>query len=155
MTRSKNKKVIALGIATIALIASGAALGGSTGSVRLSAKMNARQVVPKKPKGNVAHARGTLTAALSGEGKSWKLKWRLTYRRLDHPTLVIADVHYGKPGKFGPIIVRLCGPCKSGQRGVKKVKSAWVDAIKLGDSFITLITGKNRNGEIRGQITPR
>jgi hypothetical protein len=27
-----------------------------------------------------------------------------------------------------------------------------VPAIKLGNSFVTLITGKNPNGEIRGQI---
>jgi hypothetical protein len=27
-----------------------------------------------------------------------------------------------------------------------------VDAIERGDSFVTLITGKNPNGEIRGQI---
>ena len=95
---------------------------------------------------------GTLTATLSGAGARRKLSWRVTYRKLDHPRLVIADIHYGKPGRFGPVIVRLCGPCKSGQHGVKKVKSAWVDAIENGDSFITLITGKNPNGEIRGQI---
>ena len=36
--------------------------------------------------------------------------------------------------------------------GVVKVKSCVGAAIKAGDSFITLITGKNPNGEIRGQI---
>jgi len=114
--------------------------------------MNARQVVPKKPKDNVARARGTLTGTLSGARARWKLSWKVTYRKLDHPRLVVADIHYGKPGKFGQIIVRLCGPCKSGQHGVKKVSSLWVDAIERGNSFITLITGKNPNGEIRGQI---
>jgi hypothetical protein len=86
---------------------------------------------------------------------TWKLSWRLTYSSLDHPTIVIADIHYGKPGKFGPILVRLCGPCKSGQRGTKKVKAIYVPMIKSGNTFITLITGKNPNGEVRGQIEVR
>jgi CHRD domain len=139
-------------VSTFALVTTAAAFAISTETFKLSAKMNPRQVVPNKPKGDVARARGTLTARLSGAGARWKLSWKVTYRKLDHPTLVIADVHYGKPGKFGPVIVRLCGPCKSGQHGVKKVKSLWVDAIERGNTFITLITGKNPNGEIRGQI---
>ena len=68
---------------------------------------------------------------------------------------MIADIHYGKSGKFGPMIVRLCGPCKSGQTGRTKVKGTWVPAIKAGNSFITLITGKNPNGEVRGQVKAR
>jgi CHRD domain len=68
---------------------------------------------------------------------------------------VIADIHYGKPGHFGPVIMRLCGPCKSGQSGVKKVSAAWGPAIQRGNAFITLITGKNPNGEVRGQVRVR
>jgi hypothetical protein len=109
--------------------------------------------VPHKPKGDVAHATGSFVGTLTSSGSRWKLTWRVTYSRLDHPSIVVADIHYGRRGSFGPIIVRLCGPCKSGgQRGVAKVKAAWVPAIKAGNSFITLITGKNPNGEIRGQI---
>jgi CHRD domain-containing protein len=139
-------------VATFALVTAAAVFAMSTETVKLSAMMNARQVVPNKPKGDVARARGTLKATLSGSGARWKLSWKMTYRKLDHPRLVIADIHYGKPRKFGPVIVRLCGPCKSGQHGRKKVSSLWVDAIERGNSFITLITGKNPNGEIRGQI---
>jgi CHRD domain len=136
------------------LVATGAALAARAETVKLSAKMDARQVVPDKPKGNVARASGTFTGTLTGRSSvaRWKLSWRLTYRNLDRPRIVVADIHYGKRGKFGPVIVRLCGPCKSGQKGVVKVKSSWVDAIKAGSAFITLITGKNPNGEIRGQI---
>jgi hypothetical protein len=122
----------------------------------LSAQMDSRHVVPSKPKGNVARATGTFSGSLAGSGgAAWKLSWRVTYRKLDHPRIVIADIHYGKPGKFGPIIVRLCAPCKSGQKGTAKVKGTWVPAIQTGDSFITLITDKNPNGEIRGQIKAR
>ena len=51
-----------------------------------------------------------------------------------------------------PILVRLCKECHSGQSGVKKVTADAVRRMKTGDAFITLITGKNPNGEIRGQI---
>jgi CHRD domain len=147
----------AVAIATAATIAaaSGVAFAGSAETIKLSARMDARQVVPQKPKGNVTRATGTFTGTLGGSGSVRKLSWEITYRNLDHPSIVIADIHYGKRGKFGPIIVRLCGPCKSGQHGVRKVKGSWVPAIKAGNSFITLITGKNPNGEIRGQIRAR
>jgi hypothetical protein len=135
---------------------SGMAFGGAAETLKLSAKMNARQVVPDKPKGNVARATGTFTGTLTGSGSRWKLSWKITYSKLDHPRIVIADIHYGKPGHFGPVIVRLCGPCKARQQqGVVKVKESWVPAIKAGSAFITLITGKNPNGEIRGQIKAR
>jgi hypothetical protein len=144
---------VLVGLALVAFAATASALGLAVGTARLTAQMDARQVVPSKPKGNVAHATGTLTGALIGSGGApWKLSWHVSYRGLDNPALVIADIHYGKPGKFGPIIVRLCGPCKSGQKGIIKVRSTWVPAIRSGSSFITLITGKNPNGEIRGQI---
>src|SRR5213080_2437810 len=155
MTTKQGRKVLALGAATFALTATGAALGAGSGTARLSAKMTASQVVPHKPKGNVAHATGTFVGTLRLSGARWQLSWHLTYKNLDHPSIVVADIHYGKPGHFGPIVVRLCGPCKSGQSGVKRVKATWVPAIKLGNTFFTLITGKNPNGEIRGQIRAR
>ena len=145
----------ALSVATATALAAtaGVALGGTAETLKLSAKMDARQVVPQKPKGNVARATGTFTGTLAGTGSRRTLSWKITYSKLDKPKIVVADIHYGKRGKFGPIIVRLCGPCKAGQQqGVVKVKSSWVPAIKAGNSFVTLITGKNPNGEIRGQI---
>jgi hypothetical protein len=146
-----------LSVATATTLAAttAAAFGGTAETLKLSAKMDARQVVPQKPKGNVASATGTFTGTLAGTGTRRKLSWKITYSKLDKPKIVVADIHYGKRGSFGGIIVRLCGPCKAGQQGVVKVASSWVPAIKAGDSFITLITGKNPNGEIRGQIKAR
>ena len=68
---------------------------------------------------------------------------------------MIADIHYGKPHRFGPLLVRLCGPCRPGQHGSRPVTAATVRLIRAGTSFITLITNKNPNGEIRGQIAVR
>jgi hypothetical protein len=138
-------------IATFALVASGACGGADSDTLRVAAKMDARQVVPRKPKGNVAKATGTFAGELAA-GTPWKLSWRVTYSRLDNPRIVIADIHSGQPGKFGPVLVRLCGPCKSGQRGITKVKALDVGTIRSGNAFITLITDRNPNGVIRGQI---
>ena len=79
---------------------SGMAFGRSAQTVKLSAKMNARQVVPHKPKG-VARASGTFTGTLTGSGSRSKLSWKITYSKLDHPSIVIADIHYGKPAISG------------------------------------------------------
>ena len=83
------------------------------------------------------------------------MAWRITYSNLANPKVVIADIHYGKPGKFGPVLVRLCGPCRPGQHGVKRIRASGVRAILDGRAFITLITDRNPNGEIRGQIAVR
>jgi CHRD domain len=151
VARMLGRSRLFVGVVAVTLVLSGVALGTGA-AVKLSAKMTARQVVPQKPKGNVAKATGTFVGTLRRNGVRWQLSWHLTYKGLDHPSIVIADIHYGKPGRFGPIVVRLCGPCKSGQSGVKRVKAARVPAIKSGNTFLTLITGKNPNGEIRGQI---
>ena len=152
MTATPKRIGLIAPVAALALAASGVGLAAGGGTVRLSAKMDAHQVVPKAPKGDVAHASGGFVGTLVEDGTKWELKWRVTYSRLDNPKIVIADIHYGKSGKFGPLLVRLCGPCRSGQHGVKKVKTIYVPLIKSGNSFITLITGKNPNGEVRGQI---
>jgi CHRD domain len=154
MIRTRKLKLL-LVVAALALLATGTALGAGSGTAKLSAKMTARQVVPKKPKGNVAKAAGTFVGTLRLKSKRWQLSWHLTYRGLDHPRLVIADIHYGKPRRFGPYVVRLCAECKSSQSGVTRVRASWVPAIKLGNTFLTLITGRNPNGEIRGQIKAR
>jgi len=139
----------------VALGVSASAFGAARATVKVSANMDARQVVPQKPKGNVARAKGTFNGTLTSKGSRWTLSWQLAYSKLDHPTLVIADIHYGKQGKFGPVIVRLCAPCKSSQKGTRPVPGTWVPAIKAGNTFITLITGQNPNGEVRGQIKAR
>src|SRR3954462_1395232 len=128
MRRRTWRTALSVATATTLAATTGAAFGGIADTVKLSAKMDARQVVPQKPKGNVARATGTFTGTLTGRGASprWTLSRRVTYSKLDHPTLVVADMHFGKRGKFGPVIVRLCDSCKSGQHGVVKVKSSWV-----------------------------
>ena len=58
----------------------------------------------------------------------------------------------GKPGKFGPILMRVCGPCKRGQSGVIKLKSGYAARLATSDQWVTLITEKYPNGVVRGQV---
>ena len=121
----------------------------------LNAKMSASQVVtvknkPWKAPAAVANGKGTFGGTLNTTTR--KLTWRITYTGIGNPTLAIADIHLGPPGKFGAIIVRLCGPCTSGQKGVSTIKRSFVPDITSGNSWVTVITGKYPNGVIRGQI---
>jgi hypothetical protein len=89
---------------------------------------------------------------MTTSGRRGVLRWRISYSGLGSSPLQIADIHYGKPGRFGAILVRLCGPCKSGQSGTKKLSPWAVHSIKSGSAWITIITGRYPNGVIRGQI---
>jgi hypothetical protein len=124
----------------------------SATTYRLSAKMTPGQVVtprnrPWRVPASLSNARGTFAATLAGR----KLAWRITYTGLENQPLVIADIHLGKPGRFGAIVVRLCADCKSGQRGTKRLTWRQVGLLRR-DTWITLITGKYPNGVVRGQI---
>jgi hypothetical protein len=85
--------------------------------------------------------------------KSKKLSWQLTYSGLGKPAVVIADVHYGKAGQFGALLVRLCAPCRSGHpSGTVTVSPAEGAALTSGASWVTILTNFYPNGAIRGQI---
>jgi hypothetical protein len=101
----------------------------------------------------LAHAGGSFSGTISADGR--RLSWKISYTKLNHQNPVIADVHIGKPGQFGPVLVRLCGPCKQGQTGVAKLKTGYGRELTTGDHWVTLITGQYPNGVVRGQIKAR
>jgi CHRD domain len=147
---SKSRTLLLVAALAITAVTAGFAVAST---MKVSAKMDSRQVVvPRKPLGNVANARGTFVGTLTRVGSRWKLAWQIKYEKLANPAVVIADIHRGKPRHFGPILVRLCAECHSGQSGMKGVTADTVRTMKKGNAFITLITGRNPNGEIRGQI---
>jgi CHRD domain len=124
---------------------------------QLRATLDARQVVtpsdkPWTPPANVASASGTFSGSLDGTTR--RLSWRLAYNGMGKPALPIADIHLGRRGHFGAVLVRLCGPCTpSGDSGVVKVTSNQAAQLVSGNSWVTLITEKYPNGVIRGQIS--
>ncbi len=58
----------------------------------------------------------------------------------------------GKVGAAGPVIVPLCGPCKSGQTGKATISGAVIKALESGKAYVNVHTAKNAAGEIRGQV---
>jgi hypothetical protein len=153
-------KPLAIALVLAALFLAGEARSSAADRVavsayRLSAKMNTSQVVtpankPWKAPAGVAKATGTFTGTFDDTTR--KLTWRITYTAIGRPALALADIHLGPPGKFGAIIVRLCGPCTSGQKGVRTIKRSFVRAVTSGNSWVTVITNNYPNGVIRGQI---
>jgi hypothetical protein len=98
---------------------------------------------------SLAHATGALSATLSADNK---LSWHISFAKLGSPRLVVADIHVGPPKKFGPVLLRLCESCKSGQNGVLKLKASDARQLIIGKQWLTLITEKYPNGAVRGQI---
>ena len=75
MTRGFKKAVV---VAAAAVAASEPGFAASSATLHLSARMDAKQVAPRKPKGNLANATGTLSGTLA-RSTTWKLSWRLSY----------------------------------------------------------------------------
>jgi hypothetical protein len=137
--------VVALALAA-ALAAGGLAAVGKEGTYKLSAKLTAAREVPK-PTGVPAGAEGTFTGTLRGK----KLTFRLTFARLSGKALA-AHIHKRKAGTSGPVLITLCGPCKSPVTKTVTVTSAQRNVIEHKATYVNVHTAKNQGGEIRGQI---
>lgn len=113
------------------------------------APLNVGQEVPK-PKGG-ARGSGLLTATVTESGSSITLAWKLTFEGLTGRA-VAAHLHKGAKGKAGPVLVALCGPCRSGQTGRLKLSESASSAIEKGGAYVNVHTPRNAAGEIRGQL---
>jgi hypothetical protein len=124
--------------------------GQVSSAASLKTSMRASQERPK-PKGNVRRARGAFTVAITKQGSSAVLVWRMTFSRLTG-NAVAAHIHSGARGKSGPVIVPLCAPCKSGASGRATVGASVLNALEAGRGYVNVHTKKNPAGEIRGQL---
>jgi CHRD domain len=148
---------LGIGVATTAVFAAGlwagigsAGWGAESQAIGLTAALGTAKEVPK-PTGVRANAGGTFSAGLTRQGSGGTLAWKLTFRRMTGPAGA-AHIHLGKPGVAGPVMVPLCGPCRSGVRGTAKVKARVVTALLGGGAYVNVHTAKNAAGEIRGQV---
>jgi CHRD domain len=116
----------------------------------IKATLRAAQERPK-PKGKLAKARGTFTAAVTRTGTTGVITWRLTFSTLSGRAIA-AHIHSGARGKAGPVIVPLCAPCRSGVRGRATVDASVLDKLGSGATYVNVHTRRNPAGEIRGQI---
>jgi hypothetical protein len=96
-------------------------------------------------------AGGAFTAKSTESGSKVTLRWTLTFHGLSGKAMA-AHVHMGKKGKAGPVVVPLCGPCKSGQHGSATIPSTVETALEKGTAYVNVHTAKNAAGEIRGQV---
>ena len=141
------KLIAVVGAVLTALALVGFAGAGQTKTLKFKAALNVGQEVPH-PKGTKVGASGRFTATLTGT----TLKWRLTFTHLSGPATA-AHIHRGVKGKSGPILVSLCGPCKSPVTGMSTVTPAEIALMKARKTYVNVHTAKNPGGEIRGQLT--
>ena len=130
--------VCALAIAVVAL--------GAGRTTVWTATLSSSQEVPKQVVKNTA-AHGLFTGTLKGG----KLTWTLTFAKLTGPAAA-AHIHMGAMGTSGPVVVPLCGPCKSTVKGTSAISGALQAAFSKHKLYVNVHTAKNPNGEIRGQL---
>jgi hypothetical protein len=138
----------AAGIAFVVAGAAPARIAADT--IQLRALLSSTEEVPA-PKGEVANARGTFTAAATKTATGATLQWRLTFSSLSGPG-VAAHIHSGARGQAGPVSVPLCGPCTSGATGTADIDPTLLAAIQSGGAYANVHTPTNPAGEIRGQL---
>jgi hypothetical protein len=149
MSRGKVFVVASLVIVSLCL-GLGVAAGATGSTMKLNARLNARQEVPKQKVKNLK-ASGRFTGTLKKVKNGYRLSWRLTYSRLSGKAIA-AHIQRGKRGKFGPAMAALCGPCKSGAHGSVYFSPPELALASGGYLYVNVRTAKNRAGEIRGQI---
>jgi len=147
------KKLISLaGLAAVAslVVVALAPAAQRAETYKVIAGLNSRQETPR-PKRAVT-ARGSFSGTYVENRTGAVLKWKLTFTRLTG-SATAAHIHGGKRGVAGPVIVPLCGPCKSGQTGTTKISKAVVSALEKNGAYVNVHTAKNPGGEIRGQVS--
>ena len=142
-----------IGAVTVAALAlAGWAYGPAQGETyKLSARLTAGSEVPK-PTGVPANATGLFTGkTVELANDKAKITWQLTFSYLSGKA-GSAHIHVGKPGKAGGVLLALCGPCRSGQKGAATITHAQLKKIESGATYVNIHTPKNAAGEIRGQV---
>jgi len=133
------KKLVLLLGATV-LVFAGVAFAASP--VMVGTKLDAMQ-----DHATASHGKGSFTGDISGH----KLKFTLKFSGLTGPAAA-AHIHLGAKGKAGPVIIPLCGPCKSPVTGTVAVTATRIKQIESGKTYVNVHTAKYPAGEIRGQL---
>jgi hypothetical protein len=134
-----RKLVLLLGICTLVF----AGVSYAAGPIMVGTKLDAMQ-----DHATGSHGKGNFT----GDITRGKLKFTLTFSGLTGPATA-AHIHMGAKGVAGPVVVPLCGPCKSAVTKTVPIPASAIAAIKKGKAYVNVHTAKFPNGEIRGQLT--
>ncbi len=144
-------KPLLAALAVASVVVGMAAAAPQEDTYKLNARLTARAEIPR-PTGVRVGATGTFTGkAVELANDKASLTWRLTFSKLSGRAIA-AHVHVGRQGKAGPVMVALCGPCRSGQRGSATITHAQLNRIEAGATYVNIHTTKNAGGEIRGQV---
>jgi len=114
-----------------------------------SAKLGPRAEVPKP--NAPAKSAGSFSATVKDNGSKASVRWTLTFGRLSGKA-VAAHIHIGRPGVAGPVVLPLCGPCKTGANGRGTLTHDQAEMLEDGRAYVNVHTQRNPNGEIRGQL---
>jgi CHRD domain-containing protein len=145
-------KTICAALLVALSLAAAAGGSGQEKPIKLVANLKAQSEVPA-PHGVPADAVGFFSGmARERPDGGATLTWSLTFSHLSGPASGGSHIHLAKPGKAGPVVAALCGPCKSGQRGTVVLKEATFTALLAGGTYVNVHTVKNPAGEIRGQV---
>ena len=97
----------------------------------LTANLRARFEVPK-PTGVPTGAVGLFTGkVIEMDNDKARVTWRLTFSKLSGRAAA-AHIHLGRVGKAGGVMVALCDPCRSGQRGAATITHNQLRSIRTG-----------------------
>ena len=149
--------VLGLALGSVLVVAAvalaGGGYGGQTGATTTTysyrATMTAKQEVPS-PKAS-AKAGGVFTATVTERGSRATIRWTLTFHNLSGKA-VASHIHTGKPGVAGPVMLALCGPCRTGLSGRGTLTHAQSEVLERRGAYVNVHTAKNAGGEIRGQL---
>ena len=123
--------------------------GRKTSTYTYAAKLGTKGEVPKP--NAPAKAAGSFSATVKDNGKTATMRWTLTFRRLSGKA-VAAHIHIGRPGVAGPVVLPLCGPCKTGATGRGTLTHDQAEMLEEGRAYANVHTARNQGGEIRGQL---
>jgi hypothetical protein len=143
------RKLAAALAGVASLIVVGAALAAATDTYSYRATLGPKSEVPRP--NAPAKAAGVFSATVTEKQGKASIRWTLTFRRLSGKA-VAAHIHKGGAGVAGPVVVPLCGPCKSGQNGRMAIDEDLAHALEQGGYYVNVHTAKNQTGEIRGQL---
>jgi CHRD domain-containing protein len=144
------KKLVAVVLAGVAVALAVTAFAGAApraNPIMAAAKLTAAEEVPAQVVKNTK-ATGSFTLDVTGKKGTFTLK----FSGLTGPATA-AHIHLGGMGKAGPVVVPLCGPCKSPVKGTATLTAALLKDLKTHKLYVNVHTAKNPNGEIRGQLS--
>lgn len=147
--RTTRGAVVAAGVALSgSLVAPGYAPSAVQPKTLIRANLTAGQVVPTP-----SHVNGDAGGAFSATVAGRRITWRMTFRGLTGRA-TRAEIHYGRRGRSGGLAVPLCSRCTSGITGsVLNASQTLRTALLNGRAYVIVLTKRNPQGEIRGQIS--